>query len=180
VVYRDDEEAARARADALAGDLERTQRELEETKAKLAATERERDHLELLRKLEDKPTPAPARARRARSTTNAGTVLVVAGGAVLGMCALVILGYHRGVRHEAAPAATPPPDAPCTLVSVPAGAALFSHDTYLGTTPVTRLWGQWKADAIGGPPEYELRLTGYRTVSVGGCNLGIVDLEPLR
>lgn len=39
MVYREDEEAARARADALQVDLDRSEAELASTKAKLAATE---------------------------------------------------------------------------------------------------------------------------------------------
>lgn len=176
VAYRDDKEAAYARADALQRELDRAQAELERTKGKLAETERARDSL--AKKLTTHrpiapppPLPVPAPARRA-------------GGAAIG--SLFVIGAMSAFalnssRHHYSP--PPPPSITLpqhlpqpaisrqfTLKSDPPGAKVYAKTTYgeelVGTTPLTRSVLDWSLD-----DQLELRLDGYRTTPVNALEL---------
>ncbi len=177
--YRDDQDAALARADALQVELDRSRGELERAKstlaqrdADLAASEHEREALAARAPAEPAvPVPQPKRIHPAISI----------GFVALGFAAIVGLvtcrraqqerenaerekEFERYLSHSDLGAGTL---RSCTVRTVPSGAEVVSVDgagrAYpMGTTPFSRSIGSW---TINGE-HLEARLDGYQAIEL--------------
>lgn len=126
-MYRDDDEAAHARAYALQRSLDETQDELAAAKAKLAAAEAEKarlaDEVDRISRSTRPETAVPARAPRRRMAPRDG---VSAGWAILGVTLLSVLGLVC-VATRSREKATAVPDPLCELRSDPPGARIVQR-----------------------------------------------------
>ena len=181
MTYRDDHDAALARAAAL-------ERELAQERERAAAAEAERRRLQLeVDALRGRRTPirrgprasAVARAAERDALQQARTIWIVSGCAAMAVLALFVLAL-RGTSGERMISA--PPNPACTLRTDPAGADVYAirgdQVDHVGTTPLTRSRADWER---GG--RYEARLAGHapRTVvplAGMGCATQVHALAP--
>lgn len=205
-MFRNDDEAARARADALQRDLDDATDELAATKAQLAAAEAEK--LRLARAVEEArrappkpPEPVVQTPSHHASGARAFAYLAVI---VVGV-SLVALVAARDER------ASEPPNPTCTLASDPPGARVvqYCHDpiaehmnryraekglplvaplelpTVRGHTPLAKDRMTWVMEGASCDGPYGLQLDGYeelRTFSPTeglGCDDTVHRLKPL-
>lgn len=131
--FRDDDEAARARADALQVDLDRTnekleraedeteaaQRELAATKARLARAE-----AKLAERGEEVPPPPPTPAP-SHPVPLGGKLLILAG--TMGLAILLLVALKTGAPSSSSPSGSGDvPNPSCTLRTDPPGAQIVS------------------------------------------------------
>jgi len=188
--YRDDQDAALARAEALQVELDRSRRELERAKstlaqrdADLAASERERKHLAKRVPATSFPplTPMPPLPAYPRKTVHPLVAIGVATASFLAILGLTTCAKHaqqrqraeqreqqkefeRYIAHSDLGAGT---FRSCTVHTIPSGADVVSVDAAgtpyaMGSTPFSRSIGSW---TIRGE-HLEARLAGYEPVTL--------------
>lgn len=193
--FRDDHDAALARAEALERELAREREKLDAQVARLERVERERrrletelaDHLAACADRERaKPIGRPqgdARPTHAgRRHLREGQVLVVS----LGLFVLLAAVVPKCPREDERSWEPPPSAKPdCTLTTIPSGARVYAihedpvgeprdsgsypstaYETLVGTTPVTRSWFDWSTEGVVGTVRFEARLPGYAPIPV--------------
>jgi len=176
MTYRDDQDAALARADALQVELDRSQQELAQTKSKLA--QREADLVAARR-------PAAAWKPVMRAPASMAIAVVVASfAAFVGFIAWrnSVHAHDRAEREKAFQGARAGSELgagvfrDCTVSSVPSGADVVSVDaagnTYpLGRTPFTRSMGSGQITGT----HLEMRHDGYRTMTINAPQLDVTS-----
>jgi hypothetical protein len=185
--YRDDQDAALARADALQVELDRSRGELERAKstlaereAELADSERERETIaaRLPAALPVAPALLAEPAPDAKPGTHPAIILGIVALGVAGTVALVTSvraakereqveqqkAFERYIEHSDIGAGTL---RSCTVNTIPSGAEVVSVDdagaTYsMGMTPFSRSIGGWSPHG----EHLETRLDGYQPVTL--------------
>lgn len=189
MTFRDDHDATLARAEAL-------ERELEETRRKLDASEAERERLRArVAKLEDEPAapaerPRQRRAAPARSASGLVAVALIVGSVAAIFVVVMNRPSHRstdGVGSASVRRTT------CTISTMPAGAEVYrivndhapgmfaapQREDFLGNTPLEREDAAWTSDReLGDLVRYEARLVGYYPRHFASCVEGTYNLAP--
>lgn len=202
MTYRDDDEAARARADALQRDLDDTQDELAEARAQLAAAEAEKARLaeevaEVRARLPERaPAPAPRAAHAQPEQARTSGVELFALAAIGIVFVLIAIGVSRS---RSASQDQDPPNPTCTLRTEPPGASIYgvckntamsepwneglpevlhtpavtTFEMHRGTTPLAQARQAWIIDDILCGGSMVARLPGYADTPVSSPLVGM-------
>lgn len=175
VTFRDDHDAALARADALERERDDAKETAEQAEAKLAAANAERLRLEAevaelrARQPADEAKPPPPSSR---------PVLWMAGVVVVVAFLFVIVAKSKRTNTI--------PNPTCTLVTVPSGATIVAirrdrvmselspgttletstYEMTIGVTPLSKARMEWIVESVIDSPRLEARLAGYKPMSV--------------
>lgn len=176
MTFRDDHDAALARGDALARELDRSKEETEVAEQKLAEANAERARLEAevetLRKSAPAPKPPPRPAPPAKDRSAAYfAVCVIFLILIIGVAMALISGEQKKERATKPKPVVYEPTS-CALTTDPTGAEIWevtgsrpSDVRYLGKTPFEKTREDWITDAALGK-QYRLKLPGYATLEV--------------
>lgn len=173
MTYRDDQDAALARADALQVDLDRSRTELERTKALLARREAELA-AEKTRTAPSAPEPGPRVIPGRDNPKLAVGIAAVAFAGALGVVMFTKVRHDadRAAQNKAFERSMSHADLgadllrSCTVRTEPTGARVVSvgpEGLYaMGSTPFSRSIGSWQI----GNEHLEARLDGYESVTL--------------
>lgn len=179
VTFRDDHDAALARADALERERDDAKETAEQAEAKLAAANAERLRLEAEVAELRARQPADEAKPPAIAPPPSSRLWVWVGVVVVAVAFLVVI-VAKSKRTNTIPNPT------CTLVTVPSGATIVAirrnrvmselspgrtletstYEMTIGVTPLSMARMDWIVESVIDSPRLEARLAGYKPMSV--------------